>query len=247
MLIATLFPDLCYAHYEADTADDVARLCVPLVTQGEVIGLMYLASRGPEKMVFDGQLDVVVRTAEQIALALSNVNLREMLRQQSIIDPLTGLFNRRYLDETLRRELSRAKRKDSGLCTIMLDLDHFKWVNDTIGHDAGDAVLKAVAQVVRNNIRESDLGCRFGGEEIILFLPDCDLATAIQRAEMIRTAIAAINLQIPGGSLGTITASFGVAEFLTDGRDPNSLLHAADQALYRAKQAGRNRVITATG
>jgi diguanylate cyclase (GGDEF)-like protein len=237
--------DLPCQHYAAAMQHALGRLCVPLVAQGEVIGLIYLEGLSDEKQVFDAQYRVALRTAEQIALALSNVKLRETLRRQSIVDPLTGLFNRRYMDETLRRELIRAKRRDAPLSLIMLDLDHFKRINDTFGHDAGDVALKSVAQIVRNHVRESDLACRFGGEEILLILPECDQQAALERAEKIRAAVAALDVHHGGRTLGTITTSLGVAVFPHHGADAVALVHSVDQALYHAKNAGRNRVVLA--
>jgi len=133
--------------------------------------------------------------------------------------------------------------EDGQLSIIMLDLDHFKRINDTYGHDAGDAVLKSVAQVIDANIRASDLACRFGGEEMALILPECDMAPAIVRAEAIRHAIAALTLQHSGRMPGTITASFGIATFPQQAGGSAELIQAADKALYQAKNGGRNRVL----
>jgi diguanylate cyclase (GGDEF)-like protein len=237
--------DLCCAHYEPGTAGAGGHLCMPLVTQGEVIGLLYLEGISLDAASSDGQQRLVLRVAEQVALALANVQLRETLRLQSIVDPLTGLFNRRFMDETLRRELIRADRKAASLSLIVLDLDHFKRLNDTFGHDAGDAVLKATSQVIRQCVRESDLACRFGGEEMVVIMPECDGATAAERAEKIRGAIASLDVQHAGRMLGAVTASLGVAVSTEHGTDAETLLRAADQALYRAKRDGRNRVAMA--
>jgi diguanylate cyclase (GGDEF)-like protein len=155
------------------------------------------------------------------------------------------LYNRRFMDETLHRELIRAKRKSTSLCLIMLDLDHFKRLNDTFGHDAGDAVLKSAAQLIRQHVRESDLACRFGGEEMIVILPECDTATGMERAEKVRAAIAGLGVQHGGRTLGNITASLGVAVSRDQQQDAEALLRAADQALYEAKHSGRNRVVMA--
>jgi diguanylate cyclase (GGDEF)-like protein len=239
----TSHTDLCCPHYRAESLPKATRLCVPLVTQGEVIGLLYVEGLSDELAVLDVQHQEAIRLSEQIALALSNVKLRETLRRQSIVDALTGMYNRRYMDETLRRELLRAERKNGQLSIIMLDLDHFKRINDTYGHDAGDAVLKSVAQVINANIRASDLACRFGGEEMALILPECDMAPAIVRAEAIRHAIAALTLQHSGRMLGPITASFGIATFPQQTGGSAELIQAADKALYQAKNGGRNRVV----
>ena len=236
--------DLRCAHYSNTVAALTECLCFPLVLQGEVIGLLSVES-SPLENTASSHRYLLERTAEQIALAVSNVGLRETLHLQSIVDPLTGMFNRRYMDEALKRELFRAERKTAPLALIVFDLDHFKRVNDTYGHDAGDYVLKSVARQVTENIRDSDLACRFGGEELVLIMPECDIATAMQRAEKIRDAIASLDLHHIGSTLGTVSASFGVAQFPQHGRDATTLLHAADKAMYRAKQAGRNRVLAA--
>ncbi|HEV7856288.1 MAG TPA: diguanylate cyclase [Herminiimonas sp.] len=237
--------DLCCKHYIHEAHLPTVRLCIPLVTQGEVIGLIYFSGLSADDAVCKSQQRLIDRVAEQIALALSNVKLRETLRRQSITDPLTGLYNRRYMDETLKRELYRAERKTVPLAVIVLDLDHFKRINDTFGHEAGDMVLKSVAQQIRENIRESDLACRFGGEELVLILPECDLQIALARANKIQIAINTLNMHYGGRTLGTVTGSFGVAAFPEHGRDPITLMQAADHAMYQAKQAGRNCIVAA--
>ncbi|MES2770973.1 MAG: diguanylate cyclase [Pseudomonadota bacterium] len=237
--------DLLCKHYPA--TEKMLRLCTPLVSQGEVIGSLYVEKLETDAQLLEAQRQVISRVSEQIALALVNIQLRDSLRRQSITDPLTGLFNRRYMDETLKRELYRAQRKETSLALIVLDLDHFKLVNDTHGHDAGDVLLKAVAQRVRDNIRESDLACRFGGEELVVLLPECTLATALERAEKIRSSIAELSIPLAGGALLAATASFGVAAFPEHRSEAAALLSAADQALYQAKHSGRNRVLAASG
>jgi diguanylate cyclase (GGDEF)-like protein len=238
--------DLCCPHYAAAAPGAGGSLCVPLVTQGEVIGVLYLEGIDADAPTRRSQVALVTRFAEQIALALSNVRLRETLRRQSIIDPLTGLFNRRFMDETLHRELIRADRKGTSLSLLVLDLDHFKQLNDTHGHDAGDAVLKAVSHLIRQNVRESDLACRFGGEEMVVILPECDAAAAVERSEKIRDAIATLTVQHAGLTISAVTASLGVAVSSQHGTVAETLLRTADQALYRAKHGGRNRVVMAS-
>jgi diguanylate cyclase (GGDEF)-like protein len=238
--------DLRCGHYLDEADNGIVRLCMPLVSQGQVIGILYVEDLAREEPALDAQILVIERFAEQIALALVNVQLRDTLHRQSVTDPLTGLFNRRYMDETLKRELYRAQRKQLPLAVIVLDLDHFKHINDNHGHDAGDAVLRAVAHKIRQDIRESDLACRFGGEELVVVLSDCDLSSALTRAEAIRFGIAALRIEHGGGIL-TVTASLGVAAYPEHGTDGAILLHAADQALYEAKRNGRNRVSAAAG
>lgn len=224
-------------------APGLTNLCVPMISQGEVLGLLVTSvPDGP-----DAAMDQAAATAisEQLALGTSNINLREVLRRQSTTDELTGLYNRRWFDETLRRELFRAERKRAALAIVMIDLDHFKHMNDTYGHEAGDLVLRAVGQCLRDGVRRSDVACRYGGEELVLVLPECDGAAALRCAETIRTAIAALALQQGDVLLPAVTASFGVAVWPAHGDDAATLLQAADRALYAAKHGGRNRVCMA--
>ena len=165
------------------------------------------------------------------------------LREQAITDPLTGLYNRRYLWEFLRREWVRAKRKDESLAVVMIDLDHFKRINDAHGHQAGDFVLVAVAGLLRNQIRSSDIVCRYGGEEFALVLPEASLESARLRAEHIRAAIKRLDLAHQGVPLGRITASLGGALFPHHADNPDSLIRAADEAMYEAKRIGRDRTV----
>jgi diguanylate cyclase (GGDEF)-like protein len=165
------------------------------------------------------------------------------LREQALTDPLTGLYNRRYLWEFLRREWIRAKRKDDTLAVIMIDIDHFKRINDIHGHESGDFVLTAVAGLLRIWIRSSDIVCRYGGEEFVLVLPGTSLENARVRAEDIRLAIKELDLAHHGVPLGGITVSLGIALFPDHVNDPDSLMQAADAALYAAKNAGRDRAV----
>jgi diguanylate cyclase (GGDEF)-like protein len=235
------------AHYRSHGGDGKGgmRLCVPLVTHDELVGLVHLEGLARETGARDEQEQLAVTVAEQLALALRNTRLRDTLRRQSVLDPLTGLFNRRYFDETLRRELARARRMASPLSLVVLDVDHFKRVNDGFGHAAGDAVLRAIAQLVRQSIRYCDVACRYGGEELVILMPDCAQPDAVRRAESLRADIAGAPPMNDGAGPDTITASFGVAEFPLHGPDADALFRAADQAMYRAKREGRNRVVRA--
>ncbi|HET7891434.1 MAG TPA: GGDEF domain-containing protein [Candidatus Sulfotelmatobacter sp.] len=167
------------------------------------------------------------------------------MRTQSIKDPLTGLYNRRYLQETMERETRRAVRAAQGLGVLMLDLDHFKRFNDTYGHDAGDAVLRETASFLLKSVRAEDIVCRFGGEEFVVILPAADLKVTQARAERIRARLREATLMHQGRSLGMITVSVGVAELPEHGASTKELLEAADAALYRAKREGRDRVAVA--
>jgi diguanylate cyclase (GGDEF)-like protein len=183
--------------------------------------------------------------AENIALALANLQLREELHAQSIRDPLTGLFNRRYLEESLKQLLHFARRKKQPLGMIMLDVDYFKRFNDTYGHDAGDLVLQKIAAYLQNNIRGSDIACRYGGEEMIIILPEASLENTRQRAEQLRAGIKGLKIRHNNQSLDKITVSLGVSAYPENGNSSQELFEAADSALYQAKAQGRDRVITA--
>ncbi len=187
-------------------------------------------------------MDVTERTrAEREVLAL-----QEQLRERSIRDPLTGLYNRRYLEETLSRELILADRHGHPVSLIMGDLDHFKAVNDHYGHLGGDEVLRSFGDLMKGNARGSDIYCRYGGEEFLLVLPQMAKSNAVERAEQLCTAMAATPVLFGNASIA-VTASFGVAAFPQDGRTGDELIAAADTALYAAKAAGRNRVNISSG
>jgi len=183
--------------------------------------------------------------AAGVGLSVANIRLREALRAQSTKDPLTGLYNRRYLQEMLDREIRRAIRSEQALGSLMLDLDHFKNFNDTYGHDAGDAVLRETGSFLVRSIRAEDFVCRYGGEEFVVVLPTADLRAAEARAQRIRTKLRDLVIMHNGQSLGLITASIGVAALPNHGTSERDLLQAADAALYRAKGEGRDRVMVA--
>jgi len=219
-------------------------LCVPLIVQGEILGLLCLVGAAPSRgkhQVSQQQLAVMV--GESIKLCLSNLKLREKLHAQATHDALTGLFNRRYLEDTLWRELHRAHRRNSPLGVVMLDLDHFKRFNDTFGHNAGDSLLHEVGRLLREKVRQSDISCRYGGEEFVLILPDSSLADTQQRVEQICGLVKELKIRHGDQLLGTITLSAGIAGAPEHGFTAPELLRAADNALYAAKQAGRDRVL----
>lgn len=227
----------------AASADAGEQLCVPMISQGEVIGLLVAAMpAGPEAATEQAAVDAI---AGQLALGTSNINLREMLRRQSTTDELTGLYDRRYFDAALRRELFRAERHQKPLAIVMIDLDHFEHINDTHGHDAGNAVLRAAGRCLHDGVRRSDIACRYGGEALALVLPECDAAAAVRCADAVRSAIAALTLTHRDRALPRVTASCGVAAWPAHGADADALLQAADSALYAAKNEGRDRVCVA--
>jgi diguanylate cyclase (GGDEF)-like protein len=180
--------------------------------------------------------------AERLALALADMKLRETLRAQSICDPLTGWFNRRYMEETLEREIRRAARHEGPLAIIMLDVDNFKEFNDSFGHEAGDVALQNLCQMLRTHVRGEDVACRYGGDEFVLVLPDTSVELAAQRAEQMRIAVGHAEMQYHGQLLRPMALSFGIATFPADGRTSQDLLRASDTALFRAKSEGRDRV-----
>ncbi|RPI92934.1 MAG: diguanylate cyclase [Chloroflexi bacterium] len=169
--------------------------------------------------------------------------LQSKLREQAIRDPLTNLFNRRYLEETLDRELARAGRESYPVCIIMVDLDHFKKTNDTYGHDAGDHVLKALAKTLTEQSRRGDFACRYGGEEFVIVMPNISQHTAHERAKKLRRRLKALQIPYECHSL-TTTISMGIACYPTNGETRQALLRAADQAMYAAKRAGRDHILT---
>ncbi|MGH9795562.1 MAG: diguanylate cyclase, partial [Candidatus Acidiferrales bacterium] len=226
-------------------------LCVPMMAQGEALGVMHLqgaggAPVGSLRMPINSSVErLAVTLAEHVSLALANLGMRETLRNQSIRDPLTGLFNRRYLEASLLREVVRAARKQRPLGVIMMDVDNFKKFNDTFGHQAGDALLRELGAFLQRHTRGDDIACRYGGEEFTVILPEAPLEVSRQRAEHMCEEVRRLALQ--GDPERAVTISFGVAGFPEHGVNAMDLLRAADRALYRAKAAGRNRVMLADG
>jgi diguanylate cyclase (GGDEF)-like protein len=257
-------PEECWAHRRgqahvalghelrcAHSGDNgQASLCLPLLAQGETLGILHiLAGAVPndpadaERMREKSGLAKIL--ADNIGLGIANLKLREAMRSLSIRDPLTGLFNRRYMEEALAQELHRMKRNDENLAIIMLDIDHFKKFNDDFGHDAGDAVLRELGAFLKKHVRGSDVPCRYGGEEFILILSPSTTEGAQQRAEKIREAATHLRVRHGGQDLGAISLSLGVAMFPEHGGDMAATVKAADVALYQAKTNGRNRVVMA--
>ncbi|TDR44999.1 diguanylate cyclase (GGDEF)-like protein [Tahibacter aquaticus] len=229
----------CQHLHDSAAASPAQYLCVPLSAQGAAFGILHVSCAGP----IDASLRRdCIAAAEQLSLSLANLRLQDSLRTQSIRDPLTGLFNRRYLEASLPRELQRAERRQSDLSVLMLDIDHFKRFNDTQGHDAGDALLAQVGVVLAQVARSEDIVCRYGGEEFTLVLLDTDLDQALGRAEQVRRAIAAIDVSHRRVHLGRVTCSIGLASYPPHGNTPADLIARADRALYLAKESGRDRV-----
>ncbi len=215
------------------------------MTKGEALGIYHLRFEKMESREIGprrGLREIAQAVAEHIALALGNLQLRETLHQQSTRDPLTGLFNRRHMEDSLERELRRAERAGRPLGVILFDLDHFKRFNDAFGHDAGDYLLKELAHSMTRHSRKEDIACRYGGEEFLLIMPEASLQTAQHRAEQLRLEIKRKAWECRGRLLGPVTLSCGVSAFPRHGRSREELLLAADAALYQAKREGRDRV-----
>lgn len=220
-------------------------LCVPILAQGEALGILHIQATDQDPNLGEAEMSFNTTFAAQVGLSVANIRLREALCSQSTKDPLTGLYNRRYLQEMLEREIRRAIRSEQALGVLMLDLDHFKNFNDTYGHEAGDAVLRETAAFLVRSIRAEDFVCRYGGEEFVVVLPTADTRAAAARGERIRSKLRDLVVMHDGRSLGLITVSVGVAALPNHGTSEKELLQAADAALYRAKREGRDRVVVA--
>lgn len=227
-------------------------VCIPLQAQNENIGLLYLeflnsqhlGEKEFQQLLENQQEQLIISIAESIALSLSNIKLHASVKMRSIRDPLTNLYNRSYLEEFFARELQRAKRQNSKLASVIMDLDHFKKVNDTYGHEAGDVVLIEVANLLTRNIRETDIVCRYGGEEILLLLVEVNSAEEVyERIDQLRQEIGKLEISFQGKLLERITASFGIAMMPEHADTQSALIEIADRALYQAKKQGRNKVV----
>ncbi len=227
--------------------------CVPIIAQGDMVGMINLQfpkldeHLAPDEVAqkIEAKRRLVNMTADNLALALVSLKLREALKTQSIKDPLTKLFNRRYMEETLEREHSRCKRANISLGVIMVDIDHFKNYNDEYGHDVGDKILSEIGAVLQNKLRKSDIPCRYGGEEFILILPGAEVDILEQRAEEIRHTIDTLVIHYKNDVFADVTASFGVAAIPKHASSQEDLIKAADDALYQAKKSGRNMIVVA--
>lgn len=223
----------------------IESLCIPLIAQGETLGLFSLSVFKVDQLG-ESQKQLAVTISEQMSSAIANLMLREKLQLQSIRDPLTGLFNRRYLEEFFDKEIHRANRNGYQIGVIMIDLDHFRNINNTWGHDAGDFALKEVANLLQKMIRSSDTACRYGGEEMTLILSESSLEDTAKKAEEIRAAIAKLQLNYNDEQLIKVTSSFGVACFPDQGKTVKEIIQTADVALYQAKANGRNQAIVSS-
>jgi diguanylate cyclase (GGDEF)-like protein len=229
---------LCCAHHEPGET----LLEIPMIARGEIVGLLQLFASGPDAEArLEGVTNLGSALADGMSLALANMALREKLRNQALRDPLTGLYNRRYMEDSLQRFVRLAERENREVSLVMVDLDHFKRLNDEHGHAFGDQVLRESALALVSALRETDIVCRYGGEELVVILPDCPVERAAEKAEALRLRIETLS----SAHGAEITASFGVASIPHTSNNITDLLAAADSALYKAKESGRNCVMTA--
>lgn len=241
-------PGASQIHCDHFIAEAPSRyLCLPLVAHGDTIGILFVECPSEEiQEIVESRSESIRQLVQLTAMALASLEMRRKLEHQSVRDGLTGLFNRHFLEIALERELARASRRKSGLAVLMIDVDHFKKLNDQYGHSAGDAILKEVARVFSANVRSEDLVCRYGGEEFTIILPDISPENAYIRAEVIRQAVANLRTELTNELYSTVTISIGGATFPGDGQTSDALLRHSDAALYRAKREGRNKVILPT-
>jgi diguanylate cyclase (GGDEF)-like protein/PAS domain S-box-containing protein len=269
-LAPTFPPDACWSlrrsqpHWSGHPGNEIAcqhlteslsseSLCVPMVAQGKTVGILHLKFDGDAELqggssterLRDSHQQLAISAASQIALSLASLQLRETLREQSIRDPLTHLFNRRFLEESLDRELQLADRKGQSIAVLFLDLDHFKKFNDAFGHDAGDMVLQSLADLFRIFFRATDICCRYGGEEFAIILPESNSEDAAIRANALRSEVKSLRLHYKKEPLGPLTVSVGIAAFPEHSSTSEELLKIADQCLYESKNRGRDVVTVA--
>jgi len=225
-------------------SDEIANvICIPLVAQGETLGVMHFRRNNIEDDYDENDRKVATSIAEQVALSIANLQLRDNLRNQAIKDSLTGLFNRRYFVETAEKELSRAVKQKSMMAILMIDLDYFKKLNDSFGHDAGDKVLMEFGTLLNKLTHNEHIACRMGGEEFVVLLSDTNIALVHSFAEALLSQLRNLKILCNGTNIGTVTASIGISTYPEGGADIESLVKLADQALYQAKSQGRDRVV----
>ncbi|HVE44724.1 MAG TPA: diguanylate cyclase [Gammaproteobacteria bacterium] len=240
--------DLLCEHCKSITSDS-SYTCIPLFSQSDILGLFYIEWENADttaQNIFDQKNDkdiLLGMIAEQIGIGISNIKLRETLRHFSFRDTLTGLYNRRYLEETLERELSRCTRKSLPLAIMMIDIDHFKEFNDRFGHEAGDIVIQALSKVLINFTRKEDIACRYGGEEFIFVMPETTIGNAAHRAELLHEALTQVKLRYSDKLLTKVTISIGLAAYPDDAENQHDLINASDVALYEAKNTGRDKTV----
>ena len=220
-----------------------AYLCIPMQAHGDIIGTFFIGSE-TEEALDDHKCQIAQTASEQVSLALANLKLQEKLRQQSIRDPMTNLYNRRYMEETMEREVNRAAADNLPLHILMLDIDHFKRFNDTFGHDAGDLLIKEFARMIQKKTSKDIIACRYGGEEFLVMMLGHLLEEATEWAVELGNAVRVMRVESNGQPLSQITISMGLSSFPDHGQSPAQLMHNADVALYKAKKGGRDQLVT---
>jgi diguanylate cyclase (GGDEF)-like protein len=233
-----------------DEASASCHLCVPMIAQGDSLGVLsiddpHLCDSIAHPRLLQRKQELATTVAEQISLAFANLTLRETLKYQAVRDPLTGLFNRRHMEESLERELLRAARNAKPVTVMMIDIDHFKKFNDSFGHEAGDLLLRELGSTFSSITRGGDIACRYGGEEFLLILAEASLEAGYERAVKLKEQVANLQVRYRGETLRRITVSIGVAAFPQHGTSASQIIRLADQALYQAKAEGRDRVVVA--
>ena len=231
-------PDIACYHLPDSSAPHA--LCVPLIAQGEAIGLLSFQNLTPEMAPSRAYLELM---AEALGLALANQRLRDALLEKALFDPLTGLRNRHHLEDALRTQMNQAMHSGTPLSCLMIDIDYFKAINDRLGHDAGDQVIKSVAAIVQRAVSDKGMAFRYGGEEFLALLPGADEETAFTSASEIHTAVHNLTLRYELSEIGPVDVSIGIASYPQHAQGDN-LLRAADVALYRAKELGRSRIVS---
>ncbi|MCD6048509.1 MAG: diguanylate cyclase domain protein [Gammaproteobacteria bacterium] len=243
-LIDNIKNDLLCVHAKALYDKQAAYLCIPLYVQNALVGLFYLQTEKQLVDLLNSSKQLAITVSRQISLCLSNILLQERLRHQSLIDSLTGLHNRRFLDESLESELARAKRNGLTVGILMIDIDYFKKYNDSYGHEAGDQVLKKLGEVVLQHIRPYDVACRYGGEEFTVILSGISPELALERTELLRVAISQLIFNVERDNIPEttrVTVSIGIAFYPQDADNAHDVIAMADHALYEAKNNGRNQ------
>jgi diguanylate cyclase (GGDEF)-like protein len=238
-------PGICFAFMPPAETVNYRHICFPIMQSGAVGSVLQIVVPPEQEQRITARVPHIGVYLREAAPVLEATRLMETLRESTLRDPMTGLHNRRFLEESVDALISQAQRRKSSLAFMMLDLDYFKMVNDTYGHDAGDAVLKAVARLIKQSVRASDFVIRYGGEEFLILLQEAEAKTADDIAEKIRASVAALKIQTSGGVLQK-TISIGISSFPSDSDTFWQAVKFADVALYHAKETGRNRVVRFT-
>lgn len=234
--------------------DITSYICIPMMAQGNAIGMLHLQRNLINQDIKEESEDLwlcdkkrlMTAVAEHLSLAFANLKLQETLRQQAVHDSLTGLYNRRYMMDMLEREVRRAVRSQTSVGVIMLDLDHFKNINDNYGHECGDVVLLEIGRFLQTHVRQEDIVCRYGGEEFIVIMPGTALDVCKNRARSLWEGIKNIQIQVEGYTISHLSASIGIAMSSNENTtDASELLRMADAALYKAKEKGRDTIVIA--